>query len=66
MGEILGVGLTHFPGFLGPDVNLAYQFFKVLETDRVSPPMKDPRNWPEGARTEWGADRGATAANRHR
>ena len=66
MGDILGVGLTHFPGFLGPDENVAYQFFKVLGTDRVSPQMKDPRNWPEGARTEWGTDRGATAAKLHR
>lgn len=66
MGEILGVGLTHFPGFLGPDENLAYQLFKVLETDKVPPHFKNPENWPAAARAEWGDDRGATAARHHR
>jgi hypothetical protein len=66
MAEILGVGLTHFPGFLGPDENMAYQLLKVLETDKVPSRLKDPQNWPEPAKMEWGADRGVTAAKRHR
>ena len=35
MGEVLGVGITHHPGFLGPDSNLAVFLEEALKSSRV-------------------------------
>ncbi|HLI26617.1 MAG TPA: extradiol ring-cleavage dioxygenase [Chloroflexota bacterium] len=66
MGEILGIGVTHHPGFLGPEENLAYFLEATLRSERVPAHLKDPRNWPAPMQAEWGADRGRTAAAEHR
>src|SRR5437764_10125283 len=66
MGDILGVGLTHHPGFLGPDRALAVFLEEALKSSRVPDQLKDPRNWPAPMQAEWGSDQGLTAAAAHR
>lgn len=66
MGDILGVGVTHHPGFLGPDSNLAVFLEEALKSDRVPDRLKDSRSWPGPMQAEWGSDRGRSAAAQHR
>ena len=67
MGEILGVGLTHVPPLITPDEDKGYPLARTLEhDDRVPAKMKNPMNWPEPMRIEYGEDEGITAARVHR
>src|SRR5262245_13778186 len=66
MGEILGVGLTHFPGLLRRDDEMSFLLLETLKSPQVPIHLKDPRNWPAPMRAEWGADDGLAAAARHR
>ncbi|HXG36375.1 MAG TPA: extradiol ring-cleavage dioxygenase [Dehalococcoidia bacterium] len=66
MGEILGLGMTHYPGLNGPDENFTAPLRFVLSNPAVPEGLKDPANWPEPMRQEWGEDQGATAGRRHR
>jgi hypothetical protein len=66
MAEILCAGMTHHPGFLGPDANIAGLLRRTLQTDRVPEHLKNIANWPEGMVREWGQDQGAQAAALHR
>jgi hypothetical protein len=38
----------------------------MLKTDRIPAHMKDPANWPEPMRREWGEDEGITSHKAHR
>ena len=39
---------------------------RALENNpHIPPELKDPKNWPEALRQEWGYDEGFTAAQRH-
>src|SRR5262245_6095629 len=67
MGEILGLGVTHYPVLITPDEDRAYPLQRTLaRDDRVPPEMKDPQNWPAPMRAEYGQDQGLTAARQHR
>ncbi len=67
MGEILGLGATHFPGLVRPDENMNYTLLRTLKlNDKVPQEMKNPINWPEPMRVEYGEDEGLAAAGRHR
>ena len=67
MGEILGVGLTHYPPMIIPDEEGRIPLRITLARDeRVPPEMKNPTNWPEPMRIEYGEDEGITAAIAHR
>jgi hypothetical protein len=66
MGEILGIGMSHAPMFAWPDENMADILRRDLGRPNVPPELKDPKNWPEGMRAEWGDDEGLSAARRHR
>lgn len=66
MAELLGIGMPHAPMFQFADHSMANILKRELERDRVPPELKDPRNWPEGMRQEWGDDEGLAAARRHR
>ncbi len=48
MGEILGLGLSHYPGFMYPDSDMAM---------RVKEIIKNPKDWPEPMQVEWGGRR---------
>jgi Catalytic LigB subunit of aromatic ring-opening dioxygenase len=67
MGEILGVGATHYPPGLVPDEYKPWPLARMLKTDpRIPPHLQDPANWPEPMRLEWGDDEGITAHKAHR
>ena len=66
MGEILGVGMSHFPGFNYLDGDMATRVKQVLKSDKVPAELKDPKNWPAPMQSEWGTDEGNTFATKHR
>ena len=59
MAEILGVGVTHYPPMLVADEEKAFPINITLARDeRVPERMKNPANWPEPMRVEYGEDEG--------
>jgi hypothetical protein len=66
MGAILGLGLTHYPGLLRPDRDMARFLERTLASGQVPEPLREPASWPEPMRHEWSTDRGAAAAAEHR
>ncbi|MBI3330443.1 MAG: extradiol ring-cleavage dioxygenase [Nitrospinae bacterium] len=67
MGEILGIGATHYPPGLVLDEYKPWPLARMLQTDdRIPAHMKDPTNWPEPMRLEWGDDEGITSHKAHR
>ena len=66
MGDILGVGLTHYPGLIAPDEDKAYPLTRLLNSDKISEELKNPLTWPEAMRVEYGEDDGVAAAKKHR
>ena len=65
MGDILGLGITHYPGLMprhpGP-VSLR----RLLADPGLGERERRPENWPELMRREWADDEGASFAERHR
>jgi hypothetical protein len=61
MGEILGLGVTHYPPLIGLDENMAGILRTVLKDPGLPERMRDPAAWPEPMRREF-ADPTATAA----
>ena len=67
MGEILGIGATHYPPGLIPEEYKPWPLARMLQTDpRIPAHMKDPANWPEPMQAEWGDDEGITSHKAHR
>jgi len=67
MAEILGLGLTHSPSFIRPDEDGESSLKRTLRTnDNVPAEMKNPSNWPEPMRIEYGEDEGYASAVRLR
>jgi hypothetical protein len=66
MGEILGVGVTHYPGLIVPDAGMGQLLNRTLDSGRVPPELRAPSAWPEPMRREWSDDQGARAAGEHR
>jgi hypothetical protein len=66
MGEILGLGLTHYPPLIGRDEHMA-DILRMITRDPGFPErLRDPGNWPEPMRREYGDDGGTTSAAAHR
>src|ERR1700730_11988544 len=53
MGEILGIGVTHYPGLIQPDAQMAGLLKRTLNSDQVPEEKKDPKAWPAQMREEW-------------
>ena len=67
MAEILGLGLTHSPSFIRPDEDGESSLKRTLRTNhRVPAELKNPANWPEPMRAEYGNDEGYASAVRLR
>jgi hypothetical protein len=67
MGEILGIGATHYPPGLVPDEFKPWPLARMLGSDpRIPAHLQDPANWPEPMQREWGDDEGITAHKAHR
>jgi hypothetical protein len=66
MGEVLGIGLTHYPGLRYPDAQMVNILRQLMERPEATPEMRDVRNWPPAMQREWGNDEGLAAATAHR
>ena len=66
MGEILGLGMTHYPPLIGTDENMAGILRAVLKDPGLPERYRDPANWPEAMRREYGNDGGTASAAAHR
>lgn len=66
MGEVLGIGLSHYPGPLVPGKYWARMLERNVKIGRVAQPVfDDKRAWPAPMRAEWGTDEGAASGERH-
>lgn len=66
MAEILALGITHYPPLTGHDPRMSGILKHMLRHPRLPPHLRDPANWPEPMRREWGDDEGTTSARAHR
>jgi catalytic LigB subunit of aromatic ring-opening dioxygenase len=66
MGEILGLGMTHYPPLIGHDRDMANILRAVLRDPGLPERYRDPANWPEAMRRDYAGDGGAAAAAGHR
>jgi Catalytic LigB subunit of aromatic ring-opening dioxygenase len=66
MAEIIGVGLTHYPGLHMLDEDMSVYLRRTLSGTRIPERVKDPKNWPAEMRAEWADDEGAAAGRAHR
>ena len=66
MGEVLGLGVTHYPPLSGPDDDMASVLRNRLQDPLVPRHAKDVASWPAQMRQEWGDDEGRSAARLHR
>ena len=62
MAEILGLGVTHSPSLIAPDELKNYSLTRALRNDRIPAEQKNPENWPDAMRKEWGDDEGYSSA----
>ena len=62
MAEILGLGLTHSPSFIKPDEEKDYSVFRSLRNPNLPEELRNPSNWPEPMRIEFGEDEGLSSA----
>lgn len=66
MAEILGLGLTHYPGPLVPTEFWPGMIQRNVNIGRVPQDVFDDKaSWPEGMLAEWGDDEGVSAAEEH-
>jgi hypothetical protein len=66
MAELLGIGLTHYPGLHMLDEDMSVFLRLTLSGKRIADRIRDPQNWPAEMRREWDGDGGAAAARAHR
>ncbi len=66
MGEILAVGITHYPPLAGRDEAMSWILKRMLQNPHLSEENRRVENWPPAMRAEWGSDEGTTAAHQHR
>src|SRR5438067_197895 len=65
MGEILGLGITHYPG-LAFKGNLAGRINMLLADPALPERLRSPENWPEPMQRQWADDEGRAHATAHR
>ena len=66
MGEILGLGLSHYPGPAVPPEFWPRHLQTQVERGRIARDLfEDRARWPAEMRAEWGTDDGQAAARRH-
>ena len=64
MGEILGIGVTHYPPLMQADAQMAGLLNRALDSAQVPDAVKDPKSWPAQMRKEW--DNPVASAAEHR
>ena len=65
MGQILGLGVTHYPG-LAFKGNLASRMKRFMHDPLLPEQYRDPATWPEPMRKEWADDEGQAHSDQHR
>jgi hypothetical protein len=65
MGQILGLGITHYPG-LARKGNLARRINTMLADPALPERLHSPENWPTAMREQWGDDEGLAHSTAHR
>jgi hypothetical protein len=65
MGQILGLGMTHYPG-LSFKGNLCRRIQKCLDDPALPEKFRDLDNWHPTMRAQWGDDQGQAHSDRHR
>lgn len=65
MGQILGLGITHYPN-LAASVNMSWRMQQALEDPALPDRLRSPDNWPTPMRAQWATDRGQAHSDRHR
>jgi len=66
VGEILVVGITHYPPLAGGDDMMSWILKRMLQNPKLPEAYRHIEGWPEPMRAEWGKDEGTAAAGRHR
>jgi hypothetical protein len=66
VAEILALGISHYPPLAGPDERMAFILKRMLQNPKLPAALRDPANWPQAMRAEWGHDEGVSSAARHR
>ncbi len=66
MGEILGLGVSHYPPLSGLDDDMSGILKWTLEDPAIPSDQKDVSRWPPEMKREWGTDQGTAAAVHHR
>jgi hypothetical protein len=66
MGQVLGLGISHYPPLSGRDEDMANIVKGRMRDPDIPAEARDPARWPAPMREEWGSDEGAAAAGRHR
>jgi len=66
MGEILGLGTTHYPPLALKEEHMMAPLRMTLSAPKVEARYKDRANWPAEMIAELGGDDGLTAAKRYR
>ena len=64
--NILGLGMTHYPGLHMLERDMPVFLRRTLAGKRLPAHLREPANWPAGMRDEWANDEGAAAGIRHR
>ncbi len=65
MGQILGLGITHYPG-LSFKGNLSARINLLLADPALPEHLRSPANWPAPMREQWGDDEGLAHSEQHR
>ncbi|HZT08676.1 MAG TPA: extradiol ring-cleavage dioxygenase [Chloroflexota bacterium] len=65
MGQILGLGITHYPG-LAFKGNLAGRINLMLGDPALPDRLRSVENWPEPMRRQWSDDEGRAHSDAHR
>jgi hypothetical protein len=65
MGQILGLGMTHYPN-LSTQGNMCLRIKRCLEDPRLAEKFRSPENWHPTMREQWGNDEGKAHSDKHR
>jgi hypothetical protein len=66
MADILGIGISHWPRLRDVIGNYPMRIKASLKDPDIPDDAKDPANWPQAMREEWGDDEGSRSAPLHR
>jgi hypothetical protein len=66
VGEILGLGVTHYPPLTGPDRDMAGILRTVMRDPGLPERYRTPAGWPEAMRQAYAEDGGTASAAAHR